>query len=579
MTAATPAAPTVPVSTSADTVPALDPADVGLGSLFWVIRDALLVSDLETGKIVLWNPAAERLFGYSAAEAIGMRGEELLPAAARAEIASRPRASLDDQRSQIDALQAPVEVSILHKSGREIMVEATIALLQADAGPYAGRQFAISISRDITERKALQAMRERQARQVALRADIGEALSRGGELGKVLQRCAEAIVANLDAAFARIWTLNAEAQVLELHASAGMYTHLDGPHGRVPMGTFKIGLIAQEGVPHLTNDVPHDPRVGDKGWAQREGMVAFAGYPLIVDGRVVGVMAMFARRPLLQDTLDALAGIADAIAQGIERKRAEEALAQRAEELARSNADLEQFAYVASHDLQEPLRMVVSYLQLLERRYKGQLDERADRHIGYAVDGAKRMQRLINDLLTYSRVGRRGDTQALTDAAQILQNVLRDLSQAIEESGATVEHDPLPVVHADPTQLGQLLLNLIANALRFRSDAPPRVHVGARYEPEAHEWVFQIKDNGIGIAPEHFDRIFIIFQRLHGWAEYPGTGIGLAICKKIVERHGGRIWVESEPGQGATFFFTLPDLAPAADLVTGALDASMGGRA
>jgi light-regulated signal transduction histidine kinase (bacteriophytochrome) len=261
-----------------------------------------------------------------------------------------------------------------------------------------------------------------------------------------------------------------------------------------------------------------------------------------------------------------------------ERKRAEEALAQRAEELARSNSDLEQFAYVASHDLQEPLRMVVSYLQLLERRYKGQLDERADRHIGYAVDGAKRMQRLINDLLTYSRVGRRGDTQALTDAEQVLQHTLRDLGQVIEESGATVEHDPLPVVHADPTQLGQLLHNLIANALRFRGDAPPRVYVGARYAPDANEWVFEVNDNGIGIAPEYFDRIFIIFQRLHGRDEYPGTGIGLAICKKIVERHGGRIWVESEPGQGATFFFTLPDRAPGGSPVA-APEVAKGGRA
>ena len=226
-------------------------------------------------------------------------------------------------------------------------------------------------------------------------------------------------------------------------------------------------------------------------------------------------------------------------------------------ELQRSNAELQQFAYVASHDLQEPLRMISSYMQLLERRYKGQLDHDADEFIAYAVDGAKRMQGLIGDLLQLSRVETRENFFEATDCEAILKQARGNLQASIEDCCGHVIHDPLPTVTADATQLVQLFQNLIGNAVKFRGMESLRIHISA--ERRNGGWLFSVRDNGIGIDPEHSDRIFVIFQRLHGRDEYPGTGIGLAICKKIVERHGGQIGVESEPGQGATFFFTIPD--------------------
>lgn len=239
-----------------------------------------------------------------------------------------------------------------------------------------------------------------------------------------------------------------------------------------------------------------------------------------------------------------------------ERKKAEENLARQAEELARSNRELEQFAYVASHDLQEPLRMVANYTELLARRYRDRLDSDANEFIGFAVEGATRMQRLINDLLEYSRVGRRTDPMREVDTAQVLQQALMNLYSAIDSSGAIITSADMPVVHGHAGQLVQLFQNLISNAIKFSGGRRPQIHICARCD--SGRWIFSVKDNGIGIDPEYAERIFVIFQRLHGYTEYPGTGIGLAICKKIVERHAGRIWVESTAGEGATFHFTIP---------------------
>ncbi len=221
-----------------------------------------------------------------------------------------------------------------------------------------------------------------------------------------------------------------------------------------------------------------------------------------------------------------------------------------------SNRELEQFAYVASHDLQEPLRAVNSYAQLIARKYQGNFDAKADKYFGYITEGATRMQQLINDLLEFSRVGTRGRALEPTDSEAVVSQALDNLKVAIAESNAAVTHDPLPTVLGDESQLVQLFQNLISNAIKFRREEPPRVHISAALQ--TNEWVFAVCDNGIGMEAEYFERIFTIFQRLHSRAEYPGTGIGLAVCKKIVERHGGRIWVESTPAVGTTFHFTIP---------------------
>ncbi|MBI4334895.1 MAG: MEDS domain-containing protein [Chloroflexi bacterium] len=239
-----------------------------------------------------------------------------------------------------------------------------------------------------------------------------------------------------------------------------------------------------------------------------------------------------------------------------ERKEAEDSLRRRTEELARSNAELEQFAYVASHDLQEPLRMVSSYVQLLKERYQGKLDRDADDFIGYAHDGSTRMQRLINDLLAYSRIGTRGREFQVVNLETALTRAEDNLKLAIQESGTVITHETLPQVYGDGVQLAQVFQNLIDNAIKFHGDAPPRAHVSA--ELNGNECVCSVRDNGVGILPEYFPKLFLLFQRLHTREEYPGTGLGLAICKRIVERHGGRIWVESTPGAGSIFRFTLP---------------------
>jgi len=284
------------------------------------------------------------------------------------------------------------------------------------------------------------------------------------------------------------------------------------------------------------------------------------GYPYEEEYRVCrkdgGISYWQDRGTVIRDTEGKAVRMFGAVTDITKRKEAEEGLKRKTEELQRTNKELEHFAYVASHDLREPLRKISNFTELLADRYRGQLDEKADKYIWFVVDGAKRMDRLIEDLLAYSRAGRAELIWEATSAEQVVRLAVSDLEKFLEENSAEVTYSDLPIIQANPVQLGQLMRNLIQNAVKFRGEDSPHVHVSARNT--GNEWVFSVIDNGIGIDPEHWERIFGIFQRLHTRSEQTGTGIGLAISKKIVEHHGGRIWVESEPGKGSTFHFTLP---------------------
>jgi PAS domain S-box-containing protein len=281
----------------------------------------------------------------------------------------------------------------------------------------------------------------------------------------------------------------------------------------------------------------------------------FDNYEVEHDFATIGRHIMLLNARQIQRVLGKERVILLAIEDITARRETENGLEKARKELERSNEELHRFGYVASHDLQEPLRMIVSYVQLLERRYKGKLDSDADDYINFAVDGAKRMQNLINDLLSYSRVDSRGKVFESTNMEKVFEAAMDNLQVAIEDSKAEVTHEPLPTVVADEVQMVQIFQNMVANAIKFHDKEAPRVHVSA--ELKENEWLFSVKDNGMGIEPQYFDRIFIIFQRLNG-QEYSGTGLGLSIVKKIIERHGGRVWVESEYGKGSTFYFTIP---------------------
>lgn len=402
------------------------------------------------------------------------------------------------------------------------------------------------------------------ARHASLSADVGIALTRIGSLPSTLQRCAEIVVQRLDAAFARIWTLQSEENVLELQASAGLYTHVDGPHGRVPVGKFKIGLIAEERAPHLTNQVVGDARVGDQEWARREGMVAFAGYPLLIDDELVGVLAMFARHPLSQADFDALATVANGISLGIARARAidrlrasEEEQRRRADELERtaaalerSNQELDAFAYAASHDLRAPLRGIANLVQWIEEDLHGTLRDDTREMLALIRGRMHRMEGLIDGILHYSRAGRVHEPPVTVGVAALVDEVVDLLG--LPAGRVTVDGD-LPVVVSELAPLKQVFQNLIGNAVKHGGGAVA-IRVSATDEGDA--WRFRVTDNGPGIPVEFHARVWGIFQTLEPRDRVEGAGIGLSLVKKVVEAQGGTVGLASKPGAGAAFTFT-----------------------
>ena len=370
----------------------------------------------------------------------------------------------------------------------------------------------------------------------------------------MLQRCAEAVQKHLGVAFTRIWTLCPTEPVLELQASAGLYTHLDGPHGRVPVGKFKIGLIALERAPHLTNEVQTDPRVGDKAWAKREGMVAFAGYPLLIGSRVVGVLALFARERLDPDVLSVLGLVADTIALGVHRLRTEQDRILLIAALKKSNQDLDQFAYVASHDLKAPLRGIANLSEWLEEDLGAAVTPTAAEQLRLLRGRVHRLEALIDGILDYSRAGRDRHQAERVAVGPLVREVVELLDPP---AGIQVEVEgAMPELETERTPLQQVFMNLVGNAIKHTHREDARVQISVRHQDGFYD--FSVSDNGPGIAPEFHQKVWGIFQTLEARDQVEGTGIGLAVVKKVVESRGGRAWLESKPGAGATFHFTWP---------------------
>ena len=465
--------------------------------------DAIITRSFE-GNILSWNKGAEKTYGYSANEVLGKNLSLLEPPELKGEIKKFSDKIKEKKRI------SPYESLRLKKNGKLINVSVTLSPVLDTSGKFV----AISaITRDITENK-----------KVTKKLELANKYNRS-----LLESSLDPLV-----------TIGPEGKITDVNNSTEIVT-----------GYNRDELIGTDFSDYFT-----EPKKAKLGYEQvfDEGIVR--DYPLEVKHKDGHTTSVLYNASVYKDESGEIIGVFAAARDITELKEAEKILKQKLGELSRSNEELEQFAYISSHDLQEPLRMIASYLQLLERKYKGKLDSKADKYIHFSVDGAIRMQNLIDDILDFSRVTTKAKKLQPTDLEIIYEEVLSNLELSIKENDAHINHDHLPVVMADQTQITQVFQNLINNAMKFRSEDKPKINISVKEEEDY--WLFAVEDNGIGIDPKHSERIFEVFKRLHKKRDYPGTGIGLAICKKIIERHGGRIWVESELGKGSNFYFTLP---------------------
>lgn len=497
-------------------------------------RELILMVNLN-GQCIYASPSFKTILGYGTKQFMSMRFTDLIHSEDLGQLPFWQNISLFEFRAR-------------KADGNWIWLEGSSNIVL-----YSGELAVNIVARDITERKTSEKAIKN--------------LSRQNEL--VLNSASEGIF-GLDLSGNHTFVNSAAAQMLgyRIRELIGKPSHKiwhhskpDGspyPETECPMyATCKDGIVR---------------RVKNEEFWKKDGTsfpVAYTSTPILEGGKLIGAVVTFRDiterkreeeelkkhrkhlKELVEERTSELSAMNDELQQQIlERKRIEN-------ELARSNTDLHQFAYAASHDLQEPLRVIEGYVNLLVRRYKDKLDEKANDLIGYTVDGVQRMQDIIKDLLEYSKVGSKGLHLKPVDCSFVVDKAMLNLQTAIDETGATVTYEKLPTVIADASQIGGLFQNLISNAIKFHGDAPLKIHISV--DKKIGEWVFSVQDNGIGIDPQHLEKIFVVFQRLHTREEYPGTGIGLAICKRIVERHGGKIWVKSEPVKGSTFYFTIPD--------------------
>jgi PAS domain S-box-containing protein len=473
--------------------------------------DAMVVVN-QSGEIVLLNVQAEKQFGYRREELLGQKVKNIIPEGfAERLIADGTRTAAEAMAQQIGT---GIELFGRRKDGNEFPIEIMLRPLENADGILV-----TAAIRDITERKqAEETLRQSEESNRLIVSNTKDYAIMMLDLG--------GNVVNWNEGAERIKGYRAE-EIIGQHFSC-FFPAEDISNGKPALQLEEAARVG---------------RFEDEDWRiRKDGSRFFASVVITALREETGLLRGFGK--ITRDIT--------------ERKKFEEHLVKTAEELRRSNDQLQQFGYVASHDLQEPLRMVASYTQLLATRYKGRLDSDADEFIDYAVDGCNRMQGLIQDLLAYSRSGTNEKALREISGENALKEAIANLRATIGESGAIVTHDSLPSITTDEVQLVQVFQNLVGNAIKYCSAAVPLVHVSAT-KHGGNEWIFSVRDNGLGIEPQYFERIFIIFQRLHGRQEFNGTGIGLAICKKIVERLGGRIWVESQLAKGSTFYFALPE--------------------
>jgi PAS domain S-box-containing protein len=471
--------------------------------------DAMVVVNA-SGEIALLNVQAEKQFGYRRDELLGQQVKNIIPDGfAERLVADGTRTAAEALAQQIGT---GIELNGRRKDGSTFPIEIMLSPLESAEGILV-----TAAIRDITERKRVEdSLRNSEERFRLMASGIKDYAN--------VMLDPDGLVVSWNEGAERIKGYRAEEIIGQPFSR---FYPAEDIHNGKPVR--ELALAAERGS------------FEDEGWRVRKDGTRFLANVVIT---------------ALRDQNGRLRGFGKITRDITELKESEQHLGKTMAELKRSNDDLELFAYVASHDLQEPLRMVASYTQLLARRYKGRLDSDADEFIAYAVDGCNRMQELIQDLLSYSRVGANTDAMRQTSCEDALARAVKNLQATIEASKAIVEHDPLPVIDTDGTRLAQVFQNLIGNAIKYRGAELPQIHISARQA--GREWIFSVRDNGMGIESQYFDRIFVIFQRLHGQKEYQGTGIGLAMCKKIVNRLGGRIWVESELAKGSTFYFALP---------------------